>query len=221
MAIQEDEQNFCTIIEAEYRKAVETQSDINKHLQFIRELASSVSSVTEFGVRQGNSTRAFLAADVQLRAYDLELDGEVQKLFDLARAAGRDCDYRQGDTQHIDIEETDLLFIDTLHTYSQLSMELKRHAGKVRRYIAFHDTDTFGVIDENSPNPQAFFTWPTYLKGKKSRKREERERAHGRARGGLLPAVLHHLADHASEWRVKSHHTHNNGLTVLERIATS
>ena len=49
-----------------------------------------------------------------------------------------------GDTREIDIKETDMLFIDTLHTYQQVKGEL-RFANKVRKYIAFHDTWSHGV----------------------------------------------------------------------------
>jgi hypothetical protein len=59
----------------------------------------------------------------------------------------------------ISIEETDLLFIDTEHTFDQLSVELKLHGSKVRKYIAFHDTATceglFLAIDDFiKQNPQ-------------------------------------------------------------------
>jgi hypothetical protein len=37
------------------------------------------------------------------------------------------------------IEETDLLFIDTLHTYWQVTGELVRHAHRARKYLIFHD----------------------------------------------------------------------------------
>ena len=63
----------------------------------------------------------------------------------LERHAGktRFAFYRQ-DVLEADIAETDLLFIDTWHVYGQLKAELERHAGKVRRYIVLHDTETYG-----------------------------------------------------------------------------
>jgi hypothetical protein len=56
-----------------------------------------------------------------------------------------------------EIEETDLLFIDTLHTYDQLREELRRHGGKARRYIVLHDTSTFG---EQGEVPDSRGLWP-------------------------------------------------------------
>ena len=49
----------------------------------------------------------------------------------------------------VEIEPTDLLFIDTLHNYSQLKKELELHAGNVKKYIIFHDTVTYGFVGES------------------------------------------------------------------------
>ena len=61
--------------------------------------------------------------------------------------------YRQADVLTIGIDETDLLFIDTLHNYAQLRSELAKHSGQVRRYIVLHDTETFGFKDELGLGP--------------------------------------------------------------------
>jgi len=50
------------------------------------------------------------------------------------------------DTIPVVIEQTDLLFIDTLHTYDCLSRELELHGDKVNKYIIFHDTVLFSGI---------------------------------------------------------------------------
>ena len=55
----------------------------------------------------------------------------------------------QGDSLAVDIDETDLLFIDTRHTAEQLWSELDRHALKVRRWIVLHDTQIFGERGED------------------------------------------------------------------------
>jgi hypothetical protein len=41
----------------------------------------------------------------------------------------------------IDIEYTDLLFIDTKHTEERTYLELKKHAEKAKKYLAFHDVN--------------------------------------------------------------------------------
>ena len=54
----------------------------------------------------------------------------------------------QGDSLSVEIEDTDLLFIDTKHTAEQLSSELSKHASKVRRWIVMHDTQIYGEHGE-------------------------------------------------------------------------
>jgi hypothetical protein len=47
-----------------------------------------------------------------------------------------------------EIEETDLLFIDTRHVYEQLRAELRRHSGRVRQYVVLHGTTAFADYGE-------------------------------------------------------------------------
>jgi hypothetical protein len=62
----------------------------------------------------------------------------------LAALAGQTrFEFRQEDVLKAEVEETDLLFIDTWHVYDQLREELRRHAGKARKYVVLHDTTTF------------------------------------------------------------------------------
>jgi hypothetical protein len=54
----------------------------------------------------------------------------------------------EADTRKCTIPECDLLWIDTLHNGSQLEIELELHASKAKRFIAFHDTTTYGEKGE-------------------------------------------------------------------------
>jgi beta-1,4-mannosyl-glycoprotein beta-1,4-N-acetylglucosaminyltransferase len=136
-----DKDLILKMLESEYEKACSADTDIFKHLPVLRKFAKECSHITEMGVRTGQSTRALLVEPVTLRSYDLYLNDEVGKLFALAQAADKDVKYIEGDTLQIEIDETDLLFIDTEHTYTQLAAELELHHHKARKYIAFHDTD--------------------------------------------------------------------------------
>lgn len=133
--------NILNELENEYRWAAETPSDFSVHVPMLRALASVCDHVTEMGVRTGVSTRALLVEDCVVRSYDMYLNDYVESLFEKARSAGKDVQYIKGNTLAIDIEPTDMLFIDTEHTYQQVSQELRLHANKVRKFIAFHDTD--------------------------------------------------------------------------------
>lgn len=176
------------IFTEEYRQALKTPSDINQNLSILHELAQECKHITEMGVRTGVSTRAFLNTEAELISYDIQLNDTVSKLFAQAKQQGKKVSYVQADVLSIDIAPTDLLFIDTLHTYTQLSAELARHADKVKKYIAFHDTYTFGLRGED---------------GKDNR--------------GLLTAIIEFVINNPA-WRFKTFRTNNNGMTVLERV---
>lgn len=175
------------ILEIEYKKATQVKSDINENVHILYELAKKCETAVEMGVRTGVSTRAFLNTNVNLISFDIALNTNVQKLFDYAKNKGKNVQYIKADVLNIEINETDLLFIDTLHTYEQLKQELKLHGNKALKYLAFHDTYTFGLKDEVS-------------NGNK----------------GLLTAIIEFMIENP-HWKFKIHKTNNNGFTVLER----
>lgn len=130
-----------------YHAACATPSDINEHLPTLYELARECKHVTELGTRTGNSTLAFLWAQPQrLVCYDLVRLPQVEQLQ--ALAGETEFVFRQEDVLGAELEETDLLFIDTWHVYEQLKEELRRHAGRARKYVVLHDTTTFGERGE-------------------------------------------------------------------------
>lgn len=128
-------------------------SDISAHLPMLEYLASRCSVITEFGTRDCYSTCAFIAgcADSWLTgkgtvfSYDIITTPAIQEL----RQLDLPCEWVFN--QHSSIQEgfkifhSDLLFIDTDHTYEQVTAELK-HANLVGRYIVFHDTFSFPAI---------------------------------------------------------------------------
>lgn len=128
-----------------YQAAYEQAGDIWVHLPTLRWLAHHHDRVTEFGVRNGASTIALLSGNPTLTSYDIEPCPN----HDLIAAAAPGWTFHQESTLEAVIDETDLLFIDTLHTYEQLSAELDRHAGKVTATIALHDVHVTEVGPEN------------------------------------------------------------------------
>lgn len=185
------------LIQKEYQTELQTKSDINEHLHDLYSLACDCTHVTEMGSRFGASTKAFLKAPVSLRAYDLDIHKPLMDLFKIARTVGKDVEYLKGNTLEILIDPTDMIFIDTWHSQQQLRDELKLHGNAARKYLAFHDTHTYGVRDEQkdwaaNPNRKAM------------------------ANQGLLPAIIDFLIMNP-QWQFKMHKSNNNGLTVLER----
>jgi len=132
----------------EYNNSCNISTDINEHLPILKKLADECYSVAEFGTRDGQSTRAFLVSNAKtIAAFDLSLDKNVQNLFEYAKST-KDVKYIQADVLNLDIEPVDLLFIDTWHTYEQLKQELNIHGNKAKKYLAFHDTHTYGTKGE-------------------------------------------------------------------------
>src|SRR6478736_6697523 len=104
----------------------QTTPDICEHMDTLTELAKECDHITEMGFRHGASACAMLKAQPKkLISYDLvKGNTEVQLI--------------QGNTLEVQIEETDMLFIDTLHTYDQLKEELRLHGNKAKKYLVFH-----------------------------------------------------------------------------------
>jgi hypothetical protein len=150
MNVVENYSNKSSSVEKEYNKQYNTPSDINEHLPVLFEYAKKCDRVTEFGVRKGVSTLAFLYAKPKIiTSYDIEYDKDIENIKTMCRKENINWNFIIADTLNLEIQETDFLFIDTLHTYGQLKKELSLHHKKVKKYIGFHDTITFGVRGED------------------------------------------------------------------------
>lgn len=137
-----------------YNYHCNTDSDIFQHLPTIKKYADNCGHVTEFGVRGVVSTWALLAAFPQkVRSYDTQPPSnfgvDIKEVEKIAKESGIDFKFKLKSTLDIKIEPTALLLIDTLHTYKQLSQELKLHHDKVGKYIILHDTVSFGERGED------------------------------------------------------------------------
>jgi hypothetical protein len=170
--------------------ATRTPSDINEHLPLLSLLAAQCQQVTEFGVRTGCSTLAFLhglrTKRATLRSYDINDQFDVFKT--MRPHTKTDWVFSVCSTLAISqIEPTDLLFIDTLHRYDQVRQELALHGDAARRWIVFHDTETFGVTGDDGGE-------------------------------GINRAIDEWLVLEP-QWRVVYRTHRNNGLTVIEREA--
>lgn len=137
-------------INKKYQERVNIGSDINEHLPVLKEYAEKCNHITEMGVRWVVSSYAFLASSpTKMIAYDYITHPNVKVLIEDAKDANIDFIYIEADTTSINIEPTDLLFLDTTHTYDQVKKELTLHSSQVKKYIIFHDTVTFGYNGMN------------------------------------------------------------------------
>jgi hypothetical protein len=176
------------MIQKYFKGRCNVETDINEHLPTLKEYGEKCSHITEFGLRGGESTCAFLAAKPQsLVTYDI--DENCKKTFEKLNpyANGTRFSFICADTskkEQFKIEKTDLLFIDTAHTYSQAKQELAQ-SDMVKKYIILHDTETFGTTGHDG--------------GK-----------------GLTLAIIEFLR-RTRKWQIHKHFSNNNGLTILKR----
>lgn len=184
------------------------RSDINEHLPTLRDLAKECEHVTEMGVRDVVSTWAFLLGLATsgktkkvLRSYDIYKSNNIALALIEAESNKVDMTFTEVDVLKTEIEETDLLFIDTLHTYTQLKNELKLHASKAKKYIVFHDIVTYG----RKPEPASWQT-PEIMKNYVQNDK------------GILFAIEEFLKENF-EWDIKAVYENNNGLLVLFKNA--
>jgi len=175
-----------TNLKAAYHVCAKTTSDINSHFPVMYALAKECSHITEFGSRYGVSTVCWLSAKPsRLVAYDINPKGTVNKIGALSE--GTDFEFKKESSIEADIEKTDLLFIDSFHTYDHLKQELSLHAHKVTKYIVMHDTESCGLVG-----------------------------GHNTGAKGLKPAIAEFL-EKDKNWYQLAHYPNSNGLTVLKR----
>ena len=119
-------------VEENYNTLVNTPSDINEHLPVLKKYAEQCEHITEMGVRSVVSTFAFiLAKPKKLISMDLFHpsqygdDYRLDLISQYAKDNSIDFSFKLQNTLECTIEPTDMLFIDTLHTYGQLKKELE------------------------------------------------------------------------------------------------
>lgn len=186
------------MIETKYNQKCNQGGDIYQHLPVLRKYAEKCNHITEMGVWKINSTWAFLAGrpDVLVsidRKHPKEFGANIDEVYDAASKADIKYSFIQDDTLEVEIDKTDLLFIDTWHVYQQLKAELDLHGNKVKKYIIMHDTFTYGKV--GTMHHQV-----------------------GSVRALGLQKAIDEFLDENKEWIVHEVFTNNNGLTILKRI---
>jgi hypothetical protein len=161
------------------------------HLPTLRSLASECGVCVELGCRDGASATALLlGTDADVYSFDIEPRPRAMRL---AEIVGERWHYVIGDSRTADVPECDLMFVDAQHDYAHVNAELLAHAGKVRKYLCFHDTITFGshgaIGESGRYDPEVL---------------------------GIRPAI-DQLMMRDESWRLVRHDTHSHGFLVLQR----
>lgn len=169
-----------------------TPSDFHEHVPTLKELAAKCEHVTEIS-GWGKPADVALAAGLgeKGRFTSIFEKGTKAQWKKLGQFLGDRFKGISAKGMEVDLEETDLLFIDTEHTAETLHPLLMKHHGKVRKYIVVHCTDTYGKTGDRSD-------------------------ASGNVKPGVMPALALFMSKHMG-WVVIRHNTNNHGLMVLSR----
>jgi hypothetical protein len=127
-----------------YEHLKQTPSDINEHLEIIKHYSAECEIVAEFGTREVVSTWAILEGLKPKTTYigvDVYKSTNLEMAKNYAKEKGINFYFKHGSTleEDFNLGDVDFLFIDTLHTYNQLSMELNKHGNVAKKYLGFHD----------------------------------------------------------------------------------
>ena len=135
---------------------------IAHYMPTLYEYTLKCNSVVEIGVNQVCSTWAFLKAkpeggvlsidiDLERSAYmqKIGLDKNIWLHWAKHLSTQEQVAFNAQECSSLDVElpDHDLLFIDSDHTYNQLSQELKLHGNKAQKYIIMHDTTLFPELN--------------------------------------------------------------------------
>jgi hypothetical protein len=135
-------------VEKVFEIVANVKRDLDEHLEFLRDLASDCNHITEISKRK-ESFVAFAASKPKtLISHNLE----PHSLMDYLGLILPDTNIVRTsyDTTEVEeIEKTDLLFIDTRHTYDTMTDELRKHSSSVKRYIVCRGTSTSGERGED------------------------------------------------------------------------
>ncbi|KAJ1466945.1 hypothetical protein T484DRAFT_3632256 [Baffinella frigidus] len=204
--------------------------DIAEHLPVLRMLLMEphVTHGSEVGVRDGFATWAFLDAarerlekgmrPLKIRLYDISKTKKVKALLQKVNSEcpALDVELSEGNDLVIPIEETDIMLLDTWHSFRQLNAELKRIPHKIRRTLLLHDTVTFEQRDEGTTGHGGKPINEELFEGSMQYQ-------------GLLPAIKKFLRaeqargetskpnDRDSLFVLRETRTNCNGLTILDR----
>lgn len=184
--------------------------DIGEHFPLLMQLAVECPHVTEIGlglvistwaIFQGltenpDSHRSYLGIDIAQPPIDNMALAQSE-----AEKNGISFRFQRVNDLYIDIDPTDLLFIDSMHTYCHLTFELETFSPKVRKFIAMHDTsEPWGNRDDDEYRGN-YSEYPAH---------------YHRSKRGLWPAVEDFLKRHP-EWTLQERRLNCHGFTVLKR----
>lgn len=204
---------MTSILKKKLNQLISKPSDINEHLGILYELSSECDSVLECGVRTVVSTWAFINGLIdnnstvkRLVCCDLEKSPSINEVESICKENSIDFSFITENDLNITMTDFSMIFIDTWHIYGHLKRELNKMHSYAKKYIVMHDTEIDKIHGESIR-----CNWNITQQSLESGYPEEEIRC------GLGKAIDEFLTEHP-EWKIMTHFTNNNGLTVLERV---
>jgi len=203
------------LIYKKYLKLAHINSDIFEHLPTLYRYSRECDTILESGVRNCVSSWAFASGllhshkegNKKLLLNDINKSDEAAELVNLVNLLPNlKIEEHWISNLELEIEPTDMVFIDTWHVYGQLKRELAKFRNIAKKYIILHDTTVDGEKGETirrgwNAEQQSLETGIPV---------EEILR-------GLWAAVEEFLKDN-DEWELVHRYKNCNGLTILRRV---
>lgn len=133
-------------LERIYKERLDVWSDIQDHLPFLYDVATKGGTIVELGVRDGNSTSAFLAGLAASKTGGRLVSVDINPVPEIAEwvesglwttVVGDDLTLRYAPSMP---QEIDVCFIDTLHWFHHTLAELRLYA-PISEVVLLHDTE--------------------------------------------------------------------------------
>ena len=199
-------------LQEKYSKLCDKESTFDPELhQTLCKYAKECNHITEVGVRWVESTFSLLMGkpetliliDIDHPKVHVNFNGleNFELACKLAKEQNTKIELKLANILDIDIDETDLLFIDTEHSYLQLKHELLKHSIQAKKYIILHDTVTHAYVDSESYGRQHTLTEIDSGDFEKH---------------GLMLAILEFI-DTNENWELYEQITTGQGLIILKR----
>jgi hypothetical protein len=187
--------------------------DINEHLPTLYQYAQECESIIELGVRGVISSYALINGlmnnnkqNKKILLNDISIC-DINELLLITTTLPIEVNYKWINDLDLDItENVDLTFIDTWHVYGQLKRELDKFSKVTNKYIIMHDT----TVDEWYGEAIRYNLNAEQLSKETGIPVNEINK-------GLWPAIEEFLVANQN-WKIKERFTHNNGLTILEKL---
>lgn len=123
-------------------------SDINEHTETIFNITKGCNTAVSLQIGKGDAAFSLLlGCHLHISVDPNPSEDTINFLNDYF--GKKSIVIRQNTCEPIDIDNFDVLMVDSIHTAKNVEKELKAHAHKVNKFIIFHDTFLYGEVGDD------------------------------------------------------------------------